>query len=134
MTRTDVVASSRPQTAGRIVSGTSRAWRRRLALPVALLVAMALLVPAAALAASGTTGEGLSTYNETKTTSSAAAEPAAATAPSTAAAPAKELPKTSTLPFTGLNLGNVIIVGVLLMGAGFSIVIVQRRRAGNAGR
>ncbi len=134
MTRTDVVASSRPQTEGRTVGGSPRAWRRRIALPLALLVAMALLVPTAALAASGTTGEGLSTYNETKTTSSAAAEPAAATAPSTAAAPAKELPKTSTLPFTGLNLGNVIIVGVLLMGAGFSIVIVQRRRAGNAGR
>ena len=134
MTRTDVVASSRPQTAGRTVGGTSRAWRRRLALPLALLLAMALLVPAAALAASGTTGEGLSTYNETKTTSSASPEPAQATSPSSTAAPAKELPKTSTLPFTGLNLGNVIIVGVLLMGAGVSIVVVQRRRAGNAGR
>ena len=134
MTRTDVVASSRPQTAGRIAKGSPRAWRRRLALPLALLLAMALLVPAAALAASGTTGEGLSTYNETKTTSSAAPEPAQAAAPSSAAAPAKELPKTSTLPFTGLNLGNVIVVGILLMGAGFSIVVVQRRRAGGVGR
>ncbi len=129
MTRTDVVASSRPHSAGagRTTSRASRSWRRRLALPV-LLLAVALVVPATALAA---TEEGLSTYNETKTTTSAA-EPTQSTAPATATAPAKELPKTSTLPFTGLDLGNVVLVGFLLIGAGTSIVVVQRRRSGRS--
>jgi hypothetical protein len=95
-----------------------------------LLLAVALVVPATALAA---TEEGLSTYNETKTTTSAA-EPTQSTAPATATAPAKELPKTSTLPFTGLDLGNVVLVGFLLIGAGTSIVVVQRRRSVVGGR
>jgi hypothetical protein len=83
---------------------------------------MALALPTAALAAE----EGLSTYNETKTSTSAAAP--AKSEPTTAVEPTSEQPKAATLPFTGLDLGNVVLVGVLLIGAGFSIAIVQRRQ------
>ncbi len=129
MTRTDVVASSRPQAADAGKTGPTRSWRRRLVLPM-LVLAVALAAPTAALAAE----EGLSTYNETKTSTSStsAAKPKSSTAPAESSAPAKELPKTSTLPFTGLNLGNVVVVGFLLIGAGVSIVVVQRRQRGRA--
>lgn len=129
MTRTDVVASSRPRTAGieRTATGTRRSLRKRLAMPLAMLIAAALLMPTAALAAE----EGLSTYNETKTTSSAA-EPEKKAAPVKAAEP--EQPKAATLPFTGLNLGNVVVIGFLLIGAGCSIVVVQRRQQHRANR
>ncbi len=130
MTRTDVVASSRPQTADAAKTGPRRSWRRRLAVPF-LLLAVALAAPTAALAAE----EGLSTYNETKTSTSATSSaPKSSTAPSTSTEPAKELPKTSTLPFTGFDLGNVVVIGFLLVGAGFSIVVVQRRQRSRAGR
>ena len=153
MSRTDVMASIRPQEAGtapmRRVS--SRALRRLLILPFALLVAMALAAPA--LAAEGTTG-----YNQTpstpKTTPSTTttttptsstgtsplkekSEPTKATTPSTTSkapttttAPAK----TSTLPFTGFDLRWSVAIGLLLIGAGFSIVMVQRRNQRESGR
>jgi uncharacterized protein HemX len=96
-----------------------------------LVLAVALAAPTAALAAE----EGLSTYNETKTsTSQTTPAPKSSTEPAESSAPAKELPKTTTLPFTGLNLGNVVVVGFLLIGAGVSIVVVQRRQRGRAGR
>jgi hypothetical protein len=52
MTRTDVMASSRPRTAGAANTKASRAMRRLMALPAVLLLGMALLAPGSALAAS----------------------------------------------------------------------------------
>jgi uncharacterized surface anchored protein len=76
------------------------------------------------------------TYNE-KTTPSSETKPskesttsttttATETTPSTGVSPSTE--KASTLPFTGFDLRWDIGFGLLLMGAGFSIVLVQRRQ------
>jgi hypothetical protein len=55
--------------------------------------------------------------------------PAKETAPeSKSTAPSSEPAKSSTLPFTGLDLRLVVAVGILLVGAGFSIMVVQRRQ------
>src|SRR3981081_1388920 len=65
MTRTDVMASSRPQAQGapRVNKGSSSAWRRLIALPVVLLLAVGLVAPLSAVAATTTTNkEGLSGY------------------------------------------------------------------------
>ena len=53
MTRTDVVASSRPQKADAAPKrkGSARAMRRLVVLPVAFALTMALVLPTAALAA-----------------------------------------------------------------------------------
>jgi hypothetical protein len=119
------------------MSRNRRALARRL---VALPLAIMLIAPSAsALAAETTTG-----YNQTppppKTTpakqeaaptrtSSTPAQEASPTAttgePTTATAPSAK-----TLPFTGLDLRWVIVGGVLLLGAGLSIVFVQRTRHG----
>lgn len=158
MTRTQGMASSKPQTEGAatISQASSRrtgvrgrrhfARRELLALPAVL----ALLVPAApALAATstGTSSPGTSGYNQktppptTKTEPKKEVEPskeAAKTTPTTTAEPAKETtttpttttPKASTLPFTGLNLTWVVGAGVLLLGAGLSIRLALRTRSG----
>src|ERR1019366_774630 len=67
MSRTDVVASPRLQTAGRapMRKRSSRASRRLLVLPIALLLAVALVAPTTALAAGSTSKEGLSGYSQT---------------------------------------------------------------------
>jgi hypothetical protein len=149
MTRTDVEASSRPQTAGTEVRrrGSSRAARRLMVLPVALLLAIAPAAPT--LAATSTSKEALSGYGtkpssgtspskSTKTptsktpTSTPAAEPAPATSsnvPTTTTAP-----KSSSLPFTGFNLSWTVGGGLLLIAMGFSIVTVQRRQGRDSGR
>jgi hypothetical protein len=141
MTRTDVMASSRPQraAAGSKRNGPLRGGLRGLvALPVVLLMAGALLLPSAALAASGTSKEGLSGYSkeaEPKSGTSPAKEtkPAAKeTAPETAAA-TPESAKAGTLPFTGFDLRWTVGVGIMLIGAGFSIVVVQRRQRRDRG-
>ncbi len=117
--------------------GSSRAARRRLVLPLALLAAVALVFPTAALAAS--TGE--AGYSTTAPAPKSSTTPAATTktpasgtspakeesAPASAAAPAKTS-STKTLPFTGFDLRWVVGIGVLLVGMGFSIVAVQRRQ------
>jgi hypothetical protein len=131
MTRTDVMASSRPRTADAapVGSGTARISRRVVVLPVLLLMALALVLPSAAMAAS----EPTSGYNQTPTTPTTGTSPskeekstpASKEEPAKAAAPSAE--KASTLPFTGLDLRWMVAVGLLLMGAGFSIVVVQRR-------
>jgi hypothetical protein len=150
MTRTDVVASSRPQKAGAapMRKGSSSAMRRLLVLPVAFALTMALALPATALAAE----EGLSGYNNKPTTTSTTPTPTTGTSPSkesstptktTAPEATKSEPttstepaakKASTLPFTGFDLRWTIGAGVLLMAMGFSLVTAQRRQRRNSGR
>jgi hypothetical protein len=142
MTRTDVMASSRPQAQGapRVNKGSSSAWRRLIALPVVLLLAVGLVAPLSAVAATTTTNkEGLSGYEkkseeksgtspskETSTPEKKETAPTTSTSPSSSStAPSSE--KASTLPFTGFDLRWTIAMGLLLVGAGFSIVTVQRR-------
>jgi hypothetical protein len=117
------------------------------ALSVALLTALAILVPGTALAAEPTSG-----YGQTPTTGTTPTTPATTptTTPTTGTLPAKEAetptpttaekepePATTssapsktkaTLPFTGFDLRWDIGLGLVLMGAGFSIVAVQRRQ------
>ena len=144
MTRTDVMASSRPQAQGaaRVSGGSSSGWRRLIVLPVMLLLAVALVAPMSAVAATTTTNkEGLSGYEkkpeeksgtspskETSTPEKKETTPTTSTTtPSTNTAPSTEKAKASTLPFTGFDLRWTIGMGLLLVGAGFSIVTVQRR-------
>jgi cytoskeletal protein RodZ len=145
MTRTDVMASSRPRT-----PGAARKTRRKLvSLPILLLTALALVVPGSALAAEGTSGynqeppkpttttETTPTPQTTTTTPStgtspskeegpAATTPTKETTPTSSSSPAKEEAK--TLPFTGFDLRWSFAIGLALMIAGFSIVGMQRRR------
>jgi hypothetical protein len=144
MTRTDVMASSRPRTPGAALKrkGT-RARRKLVTLPILLLTALALVAPGTAFGAE----EGTSGYNQeppkpgtttTPTTPSTGTSPSKeegtpATTPSketepteSSTSPAKE--ESKTLPFTGFDLRWSFGVGLLLMAAGFSIVGVQRRR------
>jgi hypothetical protein len=149
MTRTDVVASSRPQKAGAapMRKGSSSAMRRLMVLPVAFALTMALVLPTTALGA----GEGLSGYNNKPTTSSSTPTPTTGTSPSkesstptktTAPETTKSEPttstepaakKASTLPFTGFDLRWTIGGGVLLIAMGFSLVIAQRRQRRDTG-
>lgn len=131
MTRTKM-ASGRPQTAGTIPIGraSSRALRKLVVLPVAMLLAIAPVAPALAAEPSGA-----SNYNQTPTAPKEKAKPATGTSPSkskstpSSSAPAKE----STLPRTGLDLRWTVGAGLLLIGAGFSIVMVQRRQRRDSG-
>jgi cytoskeletal protein RodZ len=168
MTRTDVMASSRPRTVGAasMRRRSSSILRGLSVLPVALLLALALAVPSTAVAAEPTSGykteppkPGTTTVTTT-TTTPATTTPATttpATTPSTGTLPSKEsekpttpakevapakasttptttTEKASTLPFTGFDLRWDIGFGLLLMGAGFSIVVAQRRQRGQRGR
>ncbi|MCW3033516.1 MAG: hypothetical protein QOK19_1490 [Solirubrobacteraceae bacterium] len=146
MTRTDVMASSRPRTAGAApLTRRSSTVRALVALPIVLLMALALLAPGSAVAAEET-----SPYSQTPTTPKTTTTPTTPTTPSTGTSPSKEegtptttTPKTTepttssspakeaaakTLPFTGFDLRWSFGIGVVLMGAGFSIVMMQRRR------
>jgi hypothetical protein len=138
MTRTDVMASSRPRTVGAAPNKRgSKALRGLLALPLVLLLALALMAPGTAFAATETTPT--SGYNqepnEPKTTPTTGTSPSKEegtptttpekeTAP-TSSSPAKEEAK--TLPFTGFDLRWSFAIGLLLLAAGFSIVAMQRR-------
>jgi uncharacterized membrane protein len=156
MTRTDVMASSRPKAIGAVSMrmGSSGASRRFLAIPVALLLAAALGAPTAMAATTSETGYAqkpaepktttTTTTTPTTTTPKSGTSPAKEVSPSKAATtPEKTTTTTSTtkteatksLPFTGLDLRWIVAVGILMMGAGFSIVTVQRRqRRSNSGR
>src|ERR1019366_9640703 len=97
MSRTDVVASPRLQTADKapMWERSSRASRRLLVLPIALLLAVALVAPTTALAAS-TGNQGLSGYNQTPKPSSGTSPSKEKSTPKKETAPAK----TTTTPTT----------------------------------
>jgi cell division septation protein DedD len=140
MTRTDVMASSRPRNASAATSrgGSSRISRRLCALPVALLLALTVLLPSTAVAAQpGTAGYAQETNKPATTTPKTGTLPskeAAKPTPTSEAEPAKTSttptasPKATTLPFTGFDLRWDIGFGVVLLGAGFSILAMQRRQ------
>ena len=143
MTRTDVMASSRPRTAGETTNPKSFARVRRalLLIPVLALLALTLAGPGSAFGAEGTSGYG--STPTTPTTPTGTTTPTGSTSPSKESEkPASEEPgkessspttakeaKSGTLPFTGLDLRWSFVVGLVLMGAGFSIVVIQRRRS-----
>lgn len=142
MTRTDVMASSRPRkvSAAQSRRGSSGIVRGLCALPVALLLALAVLLPSTAVAAQpGTAGYAQETNKPATTTtpktgtlpSKEAAKPTPTPTheaePTTTSAPTTS-PKATTLPFTGFDLRWDIGFGVVLLGAGFSILTVQRRQ------
>ena len=95
MTRTDVVASSRPRkaTAAPKRKGSSSAMRKLVVLPVAVALTMAL-VPATALAAE----ENLSGYNKTTTTTTTTPPTTPTTTPTTTPAATTPTPTTGTSP------------------------------------
>jgi hypothetical protein len=147
MTRSDGKVSSGPHTEGKASLGRGdRPARRGVRRgSVALSVALALMLPASPALAhtTGTSGykqeppkpkttttpkSGTAPSKEattpTTTTPKAATEPAATTTTPTKAV----TPSESKLPFTGLNLGWVVGGGLLLLAAGFSIRVVQRRQ------
>jgi hypothetical protein len=143
MSRTDVVASPRLQTADKapMRKRSSRASRRLLVLPIALLLAVALVAPTTVLAAGSTGKEGLSSYNQTPKPSSGTSPSKEKSTPKKETAPAKtttaptttESAKAKTLPFTGFDLRWTIGAGLLLVGVGFSLVTVQRRQRRDSG-
>lgn len=101
--------------------------RRLLVLPVALLLVAAPAAPA--LGASSTNKEGLSGYSHKeeaakKEPQSSKSKEAPAEEPTKTSAPVKQ----STLPFTGFDLRWTVGFGLLLMGAGGSIIAMQRRQ------
>jgi hypothetical protein len=126
-------------------SGSSRARRRFVILPVVLALAVAPVAPAfAAGGTSATTGyakpeakkptpsSGTSPSKSSKTpTSSKTTSPAtASTSPTTTTSPAKA----SSLPFTGFDLRWTVGGGLLLIVAGSSIMVLQRRQRRDIGR
>lgn len=137
--RNDLTANVAP-------TGRGRTRRRRfvrglLALPLAL----ALIAPGSAMAAAPTSGYSQTQpAPKTETTPSPKGEAAPTQTSSTpttetSATGGKEptattATKASTLPFTGLDLRWVILGGVLLVGMGMSIMVVQRGRGGSANR
>ena len=145
MTRTDVMASSRPHAvaAAQARKGSSSVLRGLSILSAVLLLALALAVPGAVAATSTTPTSGYNqepnkpstgtspSKEESKPTTST---PTKATSPEASSAPTKEAAKASTLPFTGLDLRWMVGIGLLMMGAGFSIVVVQRRQRRGVGR
>jgi len=165
MTRTDVMASSRPQTAAAASSrrGPTGVARRLIVLPVLMLLALAIVGPATALAAEekptyttpATTPKETPTYTTpattpTTTTPATTTTPTSGTSPSKEAtspttpagdetSPAKETSptgtkaKATTLPFTGFDLRWSLAIGLLLLGTGVSIVMVQRRQRHGSG-
>jgi hypothetical protein len=142
--RNDFTACDGPQLATAAPSARSRRRRtlRRglLALPLALVLVAGGATTA--LAAEPTSG-----YSQTtpapKTTPATTPSPKGEAAPTnTSSTPSKtETPassteptattatKATTLPFTGLDLRWIVLAGVLLVGMGMSIVVVQHGRS-----
>jgi hypothetical protein len=145
MTRTNVMASSRPQTADTAAtrSGSSRARRGLVILPVALALAVAPAAPV--LAANGTATSNYSTPPPKPTTtpspnsgtspSKSTKSPANTVSPATTSStPTTSKAGASTLPFTGFDLRWTVGAGLLLVGAGGSIMVMQRRQRRDTGR
>src|ERR1035441_5557780 len=120
MTRTDVMASSRPQAIDvapmrRGATGDGNQEPNK---------------PSTGPSPSKETGTGTSPSKEAGTPTTSTSKE---TAPSTSSAtPTSQ--KASTLPFTGFDLRWSVGAGLLLMGAGFSIVAAQRRQRRESGR
>jgi uncharacterized membrane protein len=157
MTRTDVMASSRPHTT-RMSIDRPGVLRRLAVVPAVLLVAMALVGPSTAFAAetspysqepnkpststtpTTTTPTATTPATSTPTTTTPATETSPSkesttpttteTSPTASSTPAAKSAKSGTLPFTGFDLRWSIGMGLLLLGAGFSLLTVQRRRGG----
>jgi hypothetical protein len=135
MTRTDFTASSRPRaaTAGSISTPSRRPSVRRI---LAASAVLALMLPTASAFAAET---GTSNYNQAPPvkTPPAVTPPHSHVGPKREASPPQKTPTTTpprtttsppaTLPFTGLDLRWVIGAGVLLMGAGLSLRVMQRK-------
>jgi hypothetical protein len=68
--------------------------------------------------------------SSSKPSSGASAPSSSSAAPTTTSAS----PSTSTLPFTGLDLRWIVGGGLMLLLAGFSIELTQRRQRGGVGR
>ncbi len=135
MTRSDVMASSRPHTPSAAPTRSRpRGVRRALCVVAALALALAL-VPSVALAASETTTGYKQEPKEPKTTTTTTTTPKAEEKPSTTSTTTTTPEKVTTLPYTGLDLRWEIGLAVLLVLAGGSILFVQRRqrRAGSKG-
>jgi hypothetical protein len=147
--RNDFTACDGPQLATAAPSGRSRRRRTLRRGLLALPLALALIVGSTtvALAAESTSGYAKpvpapkTTPATTPSPKGEAAPTNTSTAPSKAEAPASSTEptattaaKATTLPFTGLDLRWVILAGVLLVGMGMSIVVVQRGRDGSANR
>ena len=134
MTRTDVMASSRPQNVNAVRSRRN-GLRVLCALPVVLLLALAVALPGTALAASGYAQEPnkpTATTPKTGTLPSKEAAkptptPASETVPTTTST--TPTPKASTLPFTGFDLRWELGLGALASATGVAILAAQRRRA-----
>lgn len=164
MTRTDVVASSRPQKANEATmrKGSPRA-RKLVVLSVAFALMMALVSPAAVFAAGETspyTEKPPTTTTTTTTTSTPAPTSAATPTPTSGTSPEKQsstpekstapetkkeeptsesaptttAKKATSLPFTGFDLRWTVAAGFVLLAAGFSIVTMQRRQRRSNGR
>ncbi len=138
MTRTDVGMKS--------TTSRRTSLRGLLALAVTLLLAV---VPAAPAIAATANSEGLSGYKHEETAkqetqpskekapAKTSSEPETTPSPSTtSSAPSTTTaaPKETKLPFTGFDLRWSMGFGLLLMGAGASIVLVQRRQRRGNGR
>jgi hypothetical protein len=163
MTRTDVVASSRPQKADEATmrKGSPRA-RKLVVLSVAFALMMALVSPAAVFAAEETspytskppTTTTTTTPPPTTTAATPTPTPTSGTSPEkqsstpekSAAPETKKEEPTSTpsptttakpatsLPFTGFDLRWTVAAGIVLLATGFSIVTMQRRQRRSNGR
>jgi hypothetical protein len=122
-------------------SGSSRARRRLVILPVVLALGLAPAAPALATGGSATSGYGTkppepksgtspSKATKTPTTPSKTVEPAtASSAPTTTTSPAKA----SSLPFTGFDLRWTVGGGLVLIVAGGSIMAMQRLKRRDTG-
>lgn len=145
--RNDLTACSGPITATAEPIGRGGSRRRRMVRGLlALPLALALIVPGAtAIAAEPTSGYSHTTpapktetvpspkqeTAPTQTSSTVKETPSSANEPTkTSSEPTATTAKAKTLPFTGLDLRWLTLGGILLVGMGMSIVVVQRRRQG----
>ena len=132
-------------------SGSSLVRRRLVILPVALALAVAPAAPALATSGGSATSNygtkapeptkpgngtgpssGTSPSKSTKTPTTPSKETAPATTSSTPSA--TKPAKASTLPFTGFDLRWTVGAGLLLVCAGGSIMVMQRRQRRDTGR